>query len=66
MVAEGHAALERAQAGKKEKERVRAQLTGWGEKLAGLYNDAMFDEDDKEQQFLEEERALLASRLEAL
>ena len=42
------------------------EATGWGEKLAGLYNDAMFDEDDKEQQFLEEERALLASRLEAL
>ncbi|MCO4773377.1 MAG: hypothetical protein KDA24_25310 [Deltaproteobacteria bacterium] len=66
VVEEGHAALERAQAGRKEKDKVRAQLEAWEEKLAGLYNDAMFDEDDKEQQFLEEERALLAARLEAL
>ena len=66
VVGEGMATLERAQAGKKERERVRAQLNSWGEKLAGLYNDALFDEDEKEQQFIEEERALLAARLEQL
>jgi len=66
VVDEGLAAIERSQAGKKELERVRAQLTSWADKLAVAYNDAMFDEDEKEQQFLEEERALLASALDAL
>ncbi len=66
VVAEGLAVLERAQASKKEKDKVRSQLRAWGDKLAGLYNDAMFDEDEREQQFLEEERALLAARIEEL
>jgi len=66
VVAEGMAVLERAQASKKEKDKVRSQLSAWGDKLAALYNDAMFDEDEREQQFLEEERALLAARIEEL
>jgi hypothetical protein len=66
VVADGEAAVERAQAGNKERDRVRAQLLAWGDKLAALYNDALFDEDEKEQQFIEEERALLTERLSRL
>ena len=66
VVKEGLAVIERAQASKKERAKVHQRLVEWEQKLAGLYNDAMFDEDEREQQFLEEERDVVKSHIEAL
>ena len=66
VIREGLAVVERAQASKKERGKVRQRLVEWEAKLAGLYNDAMFDEDEREQQFLEEERDVVKAHIEAL
>ena len=66
VVTEGLAVVERAMASRKERGKVHQRLVEWEAKLAGLYNDAMFDEDEREQQFLEEERDVVKSHIEAL
>ena len=66
VITEGMALIERAQASKKEREKVRQRLVEWEGKLAGLYNDAMFDEDEREQQFIEEERDVVKAQIAAL
>ncbi len=66
VVTEGQAVIERALASKKEREKVRQRLVEWEGKLAALYNDAMFDEDEREQQFIEEERDVVQGHIAAL
>ncbi len=66
VINEGLAVIERAQASKKERGKVHQRLVEWEGKLAGLYNDAMFDEDEREQQFIEEEREVVKSHIAAL
>jgi hypothetical protein len=66
-VLEGAATLiKRADAGRKEREKVLGELRAWSQRLSDLYNDAMFDDDEIEMKFLEEEREVLEARIAGL
>ena len=58
--------VERADASRKEREKVHAELSAWSKRLADLYNDAMFDDDAGEMKFLEEEREVVEAHIAEL
>jgi len=59
-------ALDRGLAGKKEREKLIEDLEAHGRKLKQAYGTAFSDDDEKEQKFLEEERAVVEARVEEL
>jgi hypothetical protein len=58
--------MERGLAGRKEREKLIEDLESHGRRLKQSYSDAFADDDEREQKFLEEERAVVESRIEAL
>jgi len=58
--------MERGLVGRKEREKLIEELESHGRKLKQTYADAFADDDEREQKFLEEERAVVESRIEAL
>ena len=60
------AAMERSLAGRKEREKLREELEAHGRRLKQAYAAAFAAEDEREQKFLEEERAVLDAKLTEL
>jgi hypothetical protein len=58
--------MDRGLAGKKEREKLIEDLESHGRKLKQTYASAFADDDEKEQKFLEEERAVVDTRIEEL
>jgi hypothetical protein len=59
-------ASERGLAGKKEREKLIEDLESHGRKLKQAYAAAFAEDDEKEQKFLEEERAVLDAHIDEL
>jgi len=59
-------AMERGLVGKKEREKLIEDMEAHARKLKQAYTAAFADEDEREQKFLEEERDVLDSRIDAL
>ena len=66
LVEQARSGVTRADASRKERERVVTRLDTWAEKLKSLYRKAVFSDDEAEQRFLEEERDLVSTRADEL